>query len=92
MMAMAVVPIRLSRQDARKLDLLVRLGLYNSRTEAIRAMIQATLDEQLNRYLLSDTVKQALDELLQAEKRRGENPLRITSDKTAAEIVAESRR
>ena len=92
MMAMALVPIRLSRQDARKLDLLVRLGLYNSRTEAIRAMIQATLDEQLNRYLLSDTVKQALDELLQAEKRRGENPLRITSDKTAAEIVAESRR
>jgi Arc/MetJ-type ribon-helix-helix transcriptional regulator len=92
MIAMAVVPIRLSRQDARKLDLLVRLGLYNSRTEAIRAMIQATADEQLNRYLLSDTVKEALNELLQAEKRRGKNPLRITSDKTAAEIVAESRR
>jgi Arc/MetJ-type ribon-helix-helix transcriptional regulator len=92
MMAMAFVPIRLSRQDARKLDLLVRLGLYNSRTEVIRAMIQATADEQLNRYLLSDTVKQALNELLQAEKRRGENPLRITSDKTAAEIVAESGR
>jgi Arc/MetJ-type ribon-helix-helix transcriptional regulator len=92
MMAMAVVPIRLSRQDARKLDLLVRLGLYNSRTEAIRAMIQATADEQLHRHLLSDRVKQALNELLQVENRRGENPLRITSDKTAAEIVAESRR
>ena len=91
-MAMAVVPIRLNRQDARKLDLLVRLGLYNSRTEAIRAMIQATADEQLNRYLLNDRVRQALNELLLAEKRRGENPLRITSHKTAAEIVAESRR
>ena len=90
-MAMTVVPIRLSRQDARKLDLLVKLGLYNSRTEAIRAMIQATADEQLNRYMLNDRVREALNELLQAEKRHRENPLRITSEKTAAEIVAESR-
>ena len=92
LMAMTVVPIRLSRQDARKLDLLVRLGLYNSRTEAMRAMIHATADEQLNRYMLNDRVKEALNELLQAEKRQGENPLRITSEKTAAGIVAESRR
>jgi Arc/MetJ-type ribon-helix-helix transcriptional regulator len=91
LVTMAVVPIRLSRQDARKLDLLVRLGLYNSRTEAMRAMIQATADEQLNRYMLNDRVKKVLNELLQAEKRDEENPLRITSDKTAAEIVAESR-
>ena len=91
LMAMTVVPIRLSRQDARKLDLLVRLGLYNSRTEAMRAMIQATADEQLNRYMLNDRVKEALNELLQAEKRHGENPLHIASKKTAAEIVAESR-
>lgn len=91
LMAMTVVPIRLSRQDARKLDLLVRLGLYNSRTQAMRAMIHATADEQLNRYMLNDRVKEALNELLQAEKRHGDNPLRITSDKTAAEIVAESR-
>jgi Arc/MetJ-type ribon-helix-helix transcriptional regulator len=88
---MAVVPIRLSRQDARKLDLLVRLGLYNSRTEAMRAMIEATADEQLSRYMLNDRVKEALNEVLQAEKQDGQNPLRITSDKTAEEIVAESR-
>jgi Arc/MetJ-type ribon-helix-helix transcriptional regulator len=88
---MTVVPIRLTRQDARKLDLLVRLGLYNSRTEAMRAMIQATADEQLNRYMLNDRMKEALSQLLQAEKRHGENPLRITSDKTASEIVTESR-
>jgi Arc/MetJ-type ribon-helix-helix transcriptional regulator len=89
--AVTVVPIRLSRQDARKLDLLVRLGIYNSRTEAMRAMIQATADEQLNRYMLNDRVKEALNGLLQAEKQEGKSPLRITSDKTAAEIVAESR-
>jgi Arc/MetJ-type ribon-helix-helix transcriptional regulator len=91
LIAMTVVPIRLTRQDARKLDLLVRLGLYNSRTEAMRAMIQTAADEQLNRYMLNDRMKEALNQLLQAEKQHGENPLRITSDKTAAEIVAESR-
>jgi len=91
-MAMTVVPIRLSRQDARKLDLLVKLGLYNNRTEAMRAMIQAKADEQLSRYLLNDRMKEALNELLEAEKRHGKNPLRITSEKSAAEIVAESRR
>ena len=89
---MTVVPIRLNRQDARKLDLLVKLGLYASRTEAMRAMIQAKADEQLNRYMLSDRVKEALTELLQAEKRQNENQLRISSQKTAAEIVAEGRR
>jgi len=92
LMAMTVVPIRLSRQDARKLDLLVKLGLYDSRTEAMRAMIQAKADEQLNQYMLSDRVKEALTELLQVEKRHRENPLRITSQNTAAEIVAEGRR
>jgi Arc/MetJ-type ribon-helix-helix transcriptional regulator len=91
-MVMAVVPIRLSRQDARKLDLLVRLGVYGSRTEAMRMMIQANADEQLNHHMLSHRVKEALNELLEAEKRHGKNPLRITSEKTAAEIVAESRR
>ena len=89
---LTVVPIRLNRQDARKLDLLVKLGLYASRTEAMRAMIQAKADEQLNRYMLSDRVKEALTELLQAEKRQNENQLRVSSQKTAAEIVAEGRR
>ncbi len=88
---MAVVPIRLSREDARKLDLLVRLGLYKNRTEAMRAMIEASADEQMNRYILSGRVKEALNDLLEAEKRDRENPLRIASGKTAAEIVAESR-
>ena len=89
---MPAVPIGLNREDARKLDLLVKLDLYDTRTEAMRAMIQAKADEQLNRYMLSDRVKEALTELLQAERRHGEKPLRITSQKTAPEIVAEGRR
>lgn len=88
---MTVVPIRLSRQDARKLDRLVKLGIYGSRTEAIRAMIQAGADEQVGRYLMNETVLDALNELLEYEKSNGSSPLRIITGKTAAEIVAEGR-
>jgi Arc/MetJ-type ribon-helix-helix transcriptional regulator len=88
---LTVVPIRLSRQDARKLDRLVKLGIYRSRTEAIRAMIQAGADEKVAQYLMNETVLDALNELLEYEKRDGSNPLRIITGKTAAEIVAEGR-
>jgi hypothetical protein len=54
-------------------------------------MFQAKVDEQLHRYLLSEKVLRVLDELLEYEKRHGENPLRIVTSRTAAEIVAEGR-
>ena len=88
---MTVLPIRLSPQDAKKIDLLVKLGIYQSRTEAIRAMIQDKADEQISRYILSKRVLLVLDKLLEYEKREGRNPLRISAKKTAAEIVAEAR-
>jgi len=88
---LTVVPIRLSRQDARKLDRLVKMGIYRSRTEAIRAMIQVGADERVAKYLMNETVRDALNELLEYEKRDGSNPLRIITRKTAAEIVAEGR-
>lgn len=88
---MTVVPIRLSRKDARKLDLLVKLGIYQSRTEAIRAMIQMGSDEQVNRHMMNEAVLKVLNRLLEYEKSSGRNPLRIISEKTAAEIVAEGR-
>ena len=88
---LTVVPIRLSRKDARKLDLLVKLGIYRSRTEAIRAMIQMGSDEQVSRHMMNEAVLKVLNRLLEYEKSSGRNPLRIISEETAAEIVAEGR-
>jgi Arc/MetJ-type ribon-helix-helix transcriptional regulator len=88
---LTVVPIRLSRKDARKLDLLVKLGIYRSRTEAIRAMIQMGSDDQVNRHMMNEAVLKVLNRLLEYEKSSARNPLRIISEKTAAEIVAEGR-
>jgi Arc/MetJ-type ribon-helix-helix transcriptional regulator len=89
---LTVVPIRLSRKDTRKLDLLVKLGIYRSRSEAIRAMIQMGSDEQVSRHILNENVLETLNGLLEYEKKNRRSPLQIISDKTAAEIVAEGRR
>jgi Arc/MetJ-type ribon-helix-helix transcriptional regulator len=73
------------------LDLLVKLGIYRSRTEAIRAMIQTGADEQVSRHIMNEAVLKVLDRLLEYEKSNGRNPLQTISEKTAAEIVAEGR-
>lgn len=88
---MTVIPIRLTREDARKLDLLVRLGIYHSRTEAIRSMVNAKADEQVAEHLANPKILGVLKKLLDFERKEGKNPLRILSDKTAVEIVAEGR-
>jgi Arc/MetJ-type ribon-helix-helix transcriptional regulator len=88
---MTVIPIRLTRKDARKLDLLVKLGIYQSRTEAIRSMVNAKADEQVTQHLANDKILRVLKRLLEYERKEGKNPLRISSDKTAVEIVAEGR-
>jgi Arc/MetJ-type ribon-helix-helix transcriptional regulator len=88
---MTVIPIRLTRKDARKLDLLVKLGIYQSRTEAIRSMVNAKADEQVTQHLANEKTLRVLKRLLEYEGKEGKNPLRILSDKTAVEIVAEGR-
>jgi len=88
---MTVVPIRLSKEDARKLDLLVKLGIYGNRTEAIRAILHAEADEKIAGFMLNGKILRALHELLEYERRTGTNPVRIITEKTALEIVEEGR-
>ncbi len=54
-------------------------------------MIRTEADELVSRYMLSERVLRALDQLLEHEERLRSNPLRIVARKTAAEIVAEGR-
>jgi Arc/MetJ-type ribon-helix-helix transcriptional regulator len=86
-----VVPIRLSKEDAKKLDLLVKLGIYANRTQAIRAIIHSQADSQIANHMLSENVLRALNKLIEQERVTGHNPIRIDTSKTAAEIVAEGR-
>ena len=88
---MTVVPIRLSRDDARKLDLLVKLGVYRNRTEAMRSLVHENIDEHIGRYVLSEKAQRVLDQLLKYEKAHSRNPLTIVTNRTSVEIVAEGR-
>ena len=89
---MTVIPIRLTKEDARKLDLLVKLGIYENRSEAIRGILHAEADNRIANYVLNERVLRALDELLEYDRRRSKSPIYIQTEKTAAELVEEGRR
>jgi Arc/MetJ-type ribon-helix-helix transcriptional regulator len=84
---MAVVPVRLSEDDVRKLNVLMKRGIYKSRNEAIRALVEEGLQVKLGE---DEDVTQIVDRLLALQKK-GEIPIRFKSRKTAAEMVAEGR-
>ena len=84
---MGVVPVRLSEGQIRKLNMLTNLGVYQSRNEAIRALIEEGLQTKLGE---DDDVTRLVDKLLDLS-RKGKMPIRFKSRKTATEIVAEGR-
>ncbi len=54
-------------------------------------MVNAKADEQVTQHLANEKTLRVLKRLLEYERKEGKNPLRILSDKTAVEIVAEGR-
>lgn len=54
-------------------------------------MVNAKADEQVTQHLASEKILRVLKRLLEYERKEGKNPLRIFSDKTAVENVAEGR-
>ena len=84
---MAVVPLRLSEDEVRKLNMLLDRGVYRSRNDAIRALVDEGLQLRLGE---DEDVSQIVDRLLSLRKKR-KMPIWFKSRKTAAEIVAEGR-
>lgn len=37
---MSVIPVKLEKEDIKKLDVLVRLGVFEKRSEAVRSMLR----------------------------------------------------
>jgi Arc/MetJ-type ribon-helix-helix transcriptional regulator len=65
----------------------MKRGIYKSRNEAIRALVEEGLQVKLGE---DEDVTQIVDRLL-ALRKKGEIPIRFKSRKTAAEMVAEGR-
>ena len=72
-MGSKVFPVRLDEGDVRQVDLLVRLGVFKSRSEALRKLIRLgfkSLEELVE-------ISEALERLFQLEGEEGEIPIRL---------------
>lgn len=89
---MTVVPIKLDYEDARKLDMLVKLGVFKNRSEAIRWALREGLEKKIGALPMLDLsgIDSVVELMLQLASK-GVNVIRITSEKAAAELVGEGR-
>lgn len=84
-----VIPIRFKEKDLKKIDELVKSGIFKSRSEAIRNLsLEATESKytDLANLNLSEAVKAILDAL-----KEDRNSLSITLKRKIAEYIAEGR-
>ena len=84
-----IIPVRFKEKDIRKIDELVKSGLFKSRSEAIRSL---SLEEAKTRYadLVTSSLGGAVEAILDALKE-DRNSLNITLDRRIEEFVAEGR-
>lgn len=85
---MTVVPVRLDDDEVRKLNILLKRGVYRSRNEAIRAILAEGLKERLGQ---DEDVTPLVNKLL-ALRKTGKNPLSFKTTRSILEIVAEGRK
>lgn len=84
---LTVVPIRLSDDEVRKLNILLKRGVYRSRNEAIRSILAQGLEEKLGE---DEDVTQLVNKLL-AQRRNGKPTISFRSNRRVVEIVSEGR-
>ena len=84
-----IIPVRFKEKDIRKIDELVKSGLFKSRSEAIRSL---SLEETKAKYadLVTSSLGGAVEAILDALKE-DRNSLNITLDRRIEEFVAEGR-
>lgn len=85
------IPVKLEEETVRKLDHLVKNGIYRSRSEAIRRMIVEKLKEKSISNIVSDSEEKLINKLLEVVKEEGGVIINLISPKTATELVAEGR-
>lgn len=87
---MHVVSMKLPKEIVKQLDLLVGNGIYRSRNDALRALIKAGLEREMGTLFLNDQQQAEISKIVQKFKTMGIS-LKMESNKTAAELVAEGR-
>lgn len=72
-MGSRVVPVRLEDDTLRLIDELVRLGIYSSRSEALRALIRIGARHAGNIRVVAESA----DKLFELEEREGDIPIQL---------------
>ena len=85
------MPVKLERDDIKKLDTLVKLGFFKNRGQAIRSLLREQLEKKIAvpRADLSG-VGPVVDLMLRLASK-GAKVIKITSRKSAAELVSEGK-
>ena len=89
---MSFVPVKLERDDVRRLDTLVKLGVFKNRSQAIRSLLKEQLQKKIESIPQADFSGVApVVELMLRLASKGVNVVTISSRKSAADIVSEGR-
>ncbi len=72
-MGSQVVPIRVDKEVLEVVDELVRLGVFSSRSEALRELIKSGI----RNYEKLAKIARSIDKLLEIEKEEKEIPIRL---------------
>ncbi len=84
---MGVIPVRLSDDEVKQIDLLVKRGGRSSRSKVIREILR----EHLTQKLSGDEDVGHLVEALMRLTSKGREPVKLRFKKTVAEAVSEGR-
>ncbi len=68
-----VVPVRLDREMLEFIDMLVKLGVYGSRSEALRELIKIGVGE----FKWVAKVAEAAEKLFELEREEGDIPIKL---------------
>ncbi len=84
---MTVVLVRLSDDEVRKLNILMKRRLYRSRNEAVREILAEGLEARLSE---DEDVTSIVSKMLALKKHR-KNPVSFKSERSVIQIIAEGR-
>ncbi len=72
-MGTQVVPLRLDKESLEIIDELVKMGLFNSRSEALRELVKTGAKEYEKRI----SIVRAAELLIEMERKKGKIPLQL---------------
>ena len=81
-----VIPVRMEEKVLKLIDDLVKLGLYKSRSEALRELIKAGMRNLKDYKEIAD----AVEELFKMEEKLGKMPIELPG--TPKKLIAERER